>query len=81
MFSKLIRGAVALCKKIAAPIGAGAMVLASTAHAELPAAVATGVAEMQSDFTDMFTLFFPVLVVIVGSFLAWRYFKKMGNKV
>jgi len=59
----------------------GLMSLVGTAHAALPAAVATGFDDMQTDFEALFALAFPVLVVIVVAMIAWRYTRKLGNKL
>lgn len=73
-----------LTQKLNAGLGlilVGLMSLVGTAHAALPAAVATGFADMETDFEALFALAFPVLVVIVVAMIAWRYTRKLGNKL
>lgn len=58
---------------------AGAVV--EQAHAAVPASVATTFTEMQSDFAEVFGYAFTVMGVIVLAMIAWRYTKKLGNKL
>lgn len=68
-------------KKYGAGLGTLAMASIGTAHAELPAAVATTFTSMQADFEEVFGLAFAVLAVITLAMIAWRYTRKLGNKL
>lgn len=66
---------------IGAAVGSALLIPVANVHAALPAAVATGFDDMQTDFEALFALAFPVLVVIVVAMIAWRYTRKLGNKL
>lgn len=83
--SLIIVAAVAMkllsARQTAISAGAGALALAGSAMAEVPAAVTTSFTEMASDFADIFAAGFTVLAAVVLAMLSWRYFKKLGSKV
>lgn len=62
-------------------IGSAAGLVPDQAMAAVPASVSTTFTEMGDDFTTIFGLAFGPLVIIVGSMLAWRYVRKLGNKL
>lgn len=59
----------------------GCMSLIGTAHAALPAAATTAFTDMEADFEALFALAFPVLVVVAVAMIAWRYTRKLANKL
>ncbi len=52
-----------------------------SAHAALPSGVDTAFAEMTTDFQTIFGYGFTALVAITTAMIAWRYTRKLGNKV
>lgn len=71
-------------KKLATKVAVAATMaigLVSAAHAELPAAVATTMAQIQSDGQDMFAAVFPVVGVLVGLGIVIKLFKRFSSKV
>jgi len=66
---------------ISAAVGSALLLPVASVHAALPASVATGFTEMETDFESVFALAFPVLVTIVVAMIAWRYTRKFGNKL
>lgn len=73
MLQKLNRGAALFMVSLLSLVG--------TAHAAVPPSVATSFAEMESDFETVFGAAFAVLAVITLAMIAWRYTRKLGNKL
>lgn len=55
--------------------------LATSAHAVLPAAVGTTFAGITDDINALFGLTFPVVALGLGLMIVIRLFKRFGNKV
>lgn len=70
-----------VAKKYGAVIGSALLLPVAHVHAALPAAVATSFTDMEADFESLFALAFPVLATIVIAMIAWRYTRKLGNKL
>lgn len=68
-------------QKYSAGLLVGLLSIIGTAHAALPAAVETSFTEMQADFEDVFGFAFAVLTVVTIAMIAWRYTRKLGNKL
>lgn len=69
-------------KKLMVRAGIATTILAAsvTAHAALPAAVETAFDSFQSDANDMLAKGWPLLLLIFGSMVAMKLFKKIANK-
>lgn len=72
-------GAKALALVTAVGMAAGSAV--QDAHAAVPASVSTAFTEMEADFESVFGFAFAVLVTITVAMIAWRYTKKLGNRL
>jgi hypothetical protein len=78
----LVGAAKSVTAAAAITIGSAvATLVPDQALAAVPASVSTTFTEMGDDFTTIFGLAFGPLVIIVGSMLAWRYVRKLGNKL
>lgn len=64
-----------------AAFGAGAVGTVGSAVAAVPAGVATTISAMQEDFETVFGATFAVMLFITGAMIAWRYVRKLGNKI
>lgn len=51
------------------------------AHAELPPAVATTVADISANATSIFGIVFPVVGTVLGLVVVIKLFKRFGNKI
>lgn len=77
-------GIKAISNKVAAKaavLAIAALGIVGAAHAELPASVATTMAEIQADGQGMFDAVFPVIGVLVGLSIVIKLFKRFSNKV
>lgn len=59
---------------------AGATLMASSAHAELPAAAQAAVTEMTTAATDYITMAWTIVPIVVVGFVGIKLFKKAANK-
>lgn len=66
---------------LAAALFVSALSVVGTVHAAVPAAVATSFGEMQEDFETIFAAGFAVLAAITLAMIAWKYTRKLGNKL
>lgn len=57
------------------------MGVASSAFAELPAAVATGITEVQTDGLALQALIWAPLIAITAGFVVMKLFKRGANKI
>lgn len=73
MLQKLNKGTALLLVSLMSIVG--------SAHAALPAGATTAFSDMSDDFTELFGLAFTALVVITVAMIAWRYTRKLGNKL
>ena len=55
--------------------------MVGSAHAALPTGATTAFSDMADDFTSLFALAFAALVSITVAMIAWRYTRKLGNKL
>lgn len=76
-----IKGLYASTKNQAAVIGVLLVTGMQAAHAELPAGVATGLAQVQSDAGDLFDIIVPIVLAILGMMLTVKLIKRFGNKI
>lgn len=72
-----------VAKKYGAKIATGSALLVASASsfAELPAAIGTGITELQTDAGAMAELFWPAVVAVFGSLLLFTLFKRFGRKI
>lgn len=56
------------------------VVIATAAHAELPAAVGTSLTALQTDAGSLMTLLYPVMIAITGAFIIFGLVKKGMKK-
>lgn len=68
-------------QKYSAGLLVGLLSIVGTVQAAVPEAVETTFAAMETDFEAVFALAFPVLATIVLAMIAWRYTRKLGNKL
>ncbi len=73
MLQKFNKGTAVLLVSLLSMIG--------TAHAALPTGATTAFSDMSDDFTELFGLAFTALVIITVAMIAWRYTRKLGNKL
>lgn len=76
MFKK-IKACVAA---VPAVIGALALVASVSAHAALPAGVATFLTGLTTDFGDLEDLLYPVMLAVTGAFIIMGLVKKGAKK-
>jgi len=59
-----------------------ALIAASvSAHAEIPAAVGTAFAAIETDAEALFAMVVPYVVAVLGLMIVLRLIKKFGNKI
>lgn len=71
-------------KHFAKKVGAGvlaAMAVSSSAFAELPAAVGTGITGVQTDALALQALIWVPLIAITAGFVMMKIFKRGANKI
>jgi len=62
--------------QMAGAVTGASVLVVESAHAALPTALTTGYTTATADFTDLFELFIPGMVLVSGSLLVWRYGKR-----
>lgn len=60
---------------------AGLMVVAGSAHAELPAGVTTAISGLQTDALAMQGIVWTAVIALTGGWVLMRIFRKGANKV
>lgn len=63
--------------------GGAALALGSiaSAHADLPAAIGTQLAQVQSDGLDLANLVWPVVITLFGALILFKLFKRFGSQI
>lgn len=62
-------------------LAASAMVVGFGAHAELPAGVATGFTQIQTDGLAMADLAWPVVIALTVAMILFKLYKRFAGKV
>lgn len=72
-----------MTRSAAARASVGAMVLAAagSANAALPAAIATELAQIQSDGLEMADLVWPIVITLFGALVLFKLFKRFGSQI
>jgi len=72
-----------MTRSAAARASVGAMILAAagSANAALPAAIATELAQIQSDGLEMADLVWPIVITLFGALVLFKLFKRFGSQI
>jgi len=60
---------------------AGAVLSVTSAHAALPAAIATELTAIQTDGLALADLVWPVVIALFGALVLFKLFKRFGSKI